>query len=305
VVDDLARWRIVAAGTVRLVDYRERVQRAALAHHIVGDVENDRKDDERVIIDAQGLPSDLLDFLESIRGPEGRSDGREVLKTKDLEPDLRLTRFQIRRGRPKEETLERVEFARHALTGLMSEVESLRGELKEKWAGLEVDIKEISEALSATGAAVEEQVGATKQALKELGEDLQSQVIALDKKISGALTATGAAVEEQEGTTKQALTTLGEDLQSEVVALDKKIKGQGEASAKFERDVTVRLEHLDSACALIAKSLVRIEKILEQEAEEQEHQARSTEQQRAALLHLADQLARPSSYPRRRGRAVR
>lgn len=259
--ESLERWRIVATGTVQLVNYRERVQHAAVAHHITGDVENDKRDDERVLIEAQGTPGDLLDFLEAIRGPEGRSDAREVLKTKDLEPDPALARFQIKRGRTRQETLERVEFARHALTTLSSEVESLRGEFK-------TQVKEIDESIAS---------------------------------LTKAAASATAAQADRDRASQKAQAALVDDLSRALSALGKKLDAASEAQVRSQRETGERFERLEAAHAALAKSLLAITKALEDESEEQERQARSAEQQRAALLHLAGQLSGPGpSLPRRR-----
>lgn len=255
------RWRIVASGTVQLVNYRERVQRAALAHHLVGEVENDREDDERVVIDAQGSAADLLQFLEAIRGAEGRSDAREVLKVKELQADPNLTQFQIKRGKAREETLERVEFTRHTMTDLLGDVESLRAELKE--------------------------------GLRALGESHTA--------LARSLTSAASAGGERDRATHEAVRALAVACDQGLGALSKRLEQLAESLTEQADAQQRRLQDLETATLAIAKSVARIEETLEQEVEEQEQRARSVEQQRSALLQLAQELSRPGGEgPRRR-----
>lgn len=211
-----ARWRIVAIGTVQLVNYRERVQRVAAAHKITGTVENDKKDEERVLIDAQGSPSNLRDFMRSITGPEGRSDAREVIKSKEIEPDTSFKTFVIKKGKARQETLERVEFTRHVLATLTEEVEALRGEVQSGHGKLGTSVEHLNESLSALSgtdasavtslaslsesivkgfAELQEKVDSSAKEAREAQDDYKSRLEQLEARYD-ALTKTLEHVEE-------------------------------------------------------------------------------------------------------------
>lgn len=118
----IVHWKLVATGKVQMVNYRERVEREAGARHIVGTVENDPKDRHKVYIDAQGDLQALDAFRKAISTPEGDGRPREVIRTEEGPPDPSLTDFEILYGDSPKETVERVNFAGQALTGLRSEV---------------------------------------------------------------------------------------------------------------------------------------------------------------------------------------
>lgn len=260
----IVRWRIEASGTVQLVGYRERVLRAAEAHHIVGSVENDKKHTSRVLIDAQGAPADVEDFLTEVRGPEGRSDAKEVAKVEQERPDPSLGRFQVKRGRTRLETLERVDLARHGVAELLAQVEALKGEL-------------------------EAQSTASRDAFDRLGQ---------------AVGGVASALAGEEDDSRKGLLTLAQELGTEIAEVGKRVDGVERALAQTDKKLTEGMKRFEGAQALLVKSLDRIERSLERESEEQESQARASEQQRNALLNLADQLTRSAPVrPRRRGKS--
>lgn len=301
VVDALARWRIVATGTVQLVNYRERVQRAAVAHHIVGDVEYDRRDDEKVWIDAQGAPADLQEFMAAIRGPEGRSDAREVARAKTLETDRSILRFQIKRGKTRQETLERVELARHTITGLADETVTFRGELRGQFDALESAVRDLSKSLAAVSNSASDREQAEQKAFASLADDVEKGVASLAKSLESAV---GSLSEKDQGT-QTALEALTESVDRKLGDVVQRLDTLAEEVERVEKETAARLEQLEGGNAVLAKSLDGISKLLEQEAEEQEAQTRTAEQQRAALLQLAGQLSAPGATRSRRRRSLR
>ncbi len=150
----------MATGKVQLVGYRARVAAEAEKRGLVGSVENDEKDERRVLIDVQGPEPIIEAFRTKIETPEGRSVPRTVLREgKPLPVDEALDEFRVKRGEVHLETLERMEFAGEALTNLYSVTSdlsnktvagfsSLSGEMKEGFSSLSGEMKEGFSSLS-------------------------------------------------------------------------------------------------------------------------------------------------------------
>lgn len=331
-VDSLVRWRLSATGTVQLVNYRERVQREALARHLAGEVEYDEKDDSRVLIDAQGTQRDLRAFVEAIKGVEGQSEAREIVRVKEVRPDPGLTTFEIRPGKARFETLERVEFARHALTRLGQEIEQIRGELGARFAALDDSVGGLAKNLSTSEATQAEREHQVEQTLGDRIAGLQGTVNDLAKTLS--ITATSQADRERsaeqtladrlaevQGSVAQLGESLGalagvvgeldketelsladraENIDESIIALAKKLNEVRDDTLRLGGATSGRLDRLEASVALLGKSLVRIETSLAANAVEGAAQARKVEAQRAALLHLAEQLSGSAPTPGKR-----
>lgn len=146
--EPVVRWRLVATGKVQLVGYRARVAAEAEKRGLVGSVENDEKDERRVLIDVQGPEAILEEFRKKIETPEGRSVPRAVLREGEPLPvDEALDEFRVKRGEVNLEILEQMEFAGEALANLCSVTSdlsnkivgcfsSLNGEMKQGFEGL-------------------------------------------------------------------------------------------------------------------------------------------------------------------------
>ncbi len=78
------RWHLLVLGRVQGVNYRARVAEAALRFGVVGTVAN--RPDGSVLIDAQGPPATLEEFVRDVSGPRGLSHPTSVRRVADLPP---------------------------------------------------------------------------------------------------------------------------------------------------------------------------------------------------------------------------
>lgn len=174
--EPFVRWRLVATGTVQMVNYRERVVREARKRKLVGQVENDPKDDERVEILAQGGPAALEEFRLAIAGREGRSDAEEVSKVEEMPVDPSLTRFRRIKGAADDETQERLEFAGAALTDLTVATKagfsSLGKEMKGGFSTLSRETHSVGQSVEKVGRSVDrvgQSVGGVERSVEKVG----------------------------------------------------------------------------------------------------------------------------------------
>ncbi len=184
----------MATGKVQLVGYRARVAAEAEKRGLVGSVENDEKDERRVLIDVQGPEPIIEAFRTKIETPEGRSVPRTVLREgKPLPVDEALDEFRVKRGEVHLETLERMEFAGEALTNLYSVTSdlsnktvagfsSLSGEMKEGFSSLSGEMKEGFSSLS----------GEMKEGFSSLSGEMRQGFEVLGGKIDEGVQGTSA-----------------------------------------------------------------------------------------------------------------
>lgn len=141
--EPVVRWRLVATGKVQLVGYRARVAAEAEKRGLVGSVENDEKDERRVLIEVQGPETILEEFRTKIVTPEGRSVPRTVLREGEPLPvDEALNEFRVKRGEVHLETLERMEYAGEALANLSSVTLDLSNKTVEGFSFLGSEMKQ-------------------------------------------------------------------------------------------------------------------------------------------------------------------
>ena len=93
--EDVVRWKCESLGYVQRVGYRDRVRRAAKELRLVGWVENDPQDEDRVLFEAQGPKAAVVQLLSAVRGKQGLGDAREVRRIEELPVDPALKGFQI------------------------------------------------------------------------------------------------------------------------------------------------------------------------------------------------------------------
>jgi acylphosphatase len=275
----LARWKIVAKGSVQSLPYKERVLRAAASHRIVGRVKNDPEDDESVLIDAQGSPADLTEFLQTISGPEGRTDAREVTKVKVLPADPSRLKFRIKRGEIHQEMLERLEATGHAVTGVAGAVDTLGKDVHGGHAVLHDSLADISKSFDLLQNESQRGRSEVEQRFEKIEESLL------------ALTTT--------------LTNLSSSIDAYRTSLEEKVEGIVDAGTRANRDLAGRLDRLQESTASAAKSLAKVQEGVDALSETLEQETRSADQRTAAILLLAGKGGNPKPAGLRRTKAER
>lgn len=225
VTETSVRWEIEARGEVRKVGYRDFVEAIARKLGLTGSVENDKADPDLVRIFAQGPAGVLEAFRVAISGEHGIIHATSVTKVSEGAVDPKVTSLRQVRGSDAKELQESAE----ASVKLLGRIWTTGKE---------------------TRATVHEGHQEILRAVREGDEVLGEKVDRLADSMADMARSVGS---------------LASSAEMGFAGLGKKLDVAVAATSHFERDLTTRFDRVDSAYGMIGKTLLRIERALEQQ----------------------------------------